>query len=592
MSPQKTKNENRGWKILFSYLIKYQKNIFLLSVLGVITATASAFSPFIIGKFFDSISSTQSIEFVGLILPKWAFFLLIWLFLTVIANTIDWIIDNKARLIGTYLPAIYPAEAIKHLLHLPISFHKEHKIGVIWDKFARAGNNLANIIENIVITLTPQLLSVFIGLIIALYINIPLGGVLIFGMIIYILSLTQVVPPIVKLQRLGNRAWNRAYGDAYDVVSNISTIKQATAESYAGQHVFNRFVNGAARTWYKVEKIWNNINFLQRAVVALTRMTIFIVSVYFIHSQIITLGELVAFNVYSMMIFQPISQIARNWQVIQNGIVALERAQKILDLPEENVNRKSLLSPKITGEVEFQGVYFKYKKNKDYVLNNVSFKINQGDTVALVGESGVGKSTLIDLISGYYFPQKGRVLISGIDTRKLDLYSLREKIAVVPQEVVLFNDTIKNNIKYGKSDIKEKTLIEATRIAHADEFIEKFPNKLNQIVGERGVKLSVGQKQRIAIARAVLRSPSILVLDEPTSALDSKTERNLTESLEFLMRGRTTFIIAHRLSTVRKAHKIIVLEGGSVAEIGSHDELMSKTDGVYKKLYELHIGLK
>ena len=235
---------------------------------------------------------------------------------------------------------------------------------------------------------------------------------------------------------------------------------------------------------------------------------------------------------------------------------------------------------------------FAYGKKHKLILNNINFEVASGETVALVGESGVGKTTLIDLISLYFPPSSGEILIDGHNGRRLDLKFLRGAIAVVPQEPSLFNDTIKNNIKYGNFEASDEEIIEAARLAHCREFIEKFPEQYNQIVGWRGIKLSTGQKQRITIARAFLRNPKILILDEPTSALDAKSEKFIQESLEKLMKGRTTFIIAHRLSTVRKADKILVLHEGKITEQGKHEELIQVPNGVYRNLYELQIGLK
>jgi ABC-type multidrug transport system fused ATPase/permease subunit len=212
--------------------------------------------------------------------------------------------------------------------------------------------------------------------------------------------------------------------------------------------------------------------------------------------------------------------------------------------------------------------------------------------IAFVGETGAGKSTSAELISGYYFANSGTVTIDGHDIRSISLRELRSQIAIVPQEVVLFNASVLDNVRYGRPDATDEEVYEAVRKAHADAFIDKFPKKYEQEVGERGIKLSVGQKQRIAIARAILRNPRILILDEPTSALDAETERYITNSLEELMQGRTTFIIAHRLSTVRQADKILVLKDGSIAEQGTHDELVAKEGGVYRHLYELNTGVK
>jgi ABC-type multidrug transport system fused ATPase/permease subunit len=209
----------------------------------------------------------------------------------------------------------------------------------------------------------------------------------------------------------------------------------------------------------------------------------------------------------------------------------------------------------------------------------------------LVGESGVGKSTTISLISGYYFPTQGNVLIDGIDTRKLNLTTLRQQIAVVPQEVALFNDTLLANIRYGSFGASHENVVRVAREAHMEEFISGLPHGYETIVGERGIKLSVGQKQRVAIARAILRNPAILILDEPTSALDAHTEQIVTEALEKLMRGKTTFIIAHRLSTVRKADVVLVFQKGKIVEKGTHNELVAKEGGVYRRLYDYQIGL-
>ncbi|OGZ02495.1 MAG: hypothetical protein A2390_02015 [Candidatus Liptonbacteria bacterium RIFOXYB1_FULL_36_10] len=207
--------------------------------------------------------------------------------------------------------------------------------------------------------------------------------------------------------------------------------------------------------------------------------------------------------------------------------------------------------------------------------------------VALVGKSGVGKTTLMDLAGKYYLPQVGRVEIDGVDLKKINLQSLREQMAVVPQEVMLFNDTVLNNIRYAKPKASEKEVKEAAKMANAHEFIMKFSKGYRQVVGERGIKLSTGQKQRIAIARAILRNPRILILDEATSALDSESEKLIQEALKKLVEGRTTFIIAHRLSTIQNADKIIVLENGKIAEMGRHEDLMKNPDGIYRNFWEL-----
>jgi subfamily B ATP-binding cassette protein MsbA len=303
-----------------------------------------------------------------------------------------------------------------------------------------------------------------------------------------------------------------------------------------------------------------------------------------------TLGELLAFNAYAAMIFGPFVTIARQWQTIQNGIVNIQQTEKVLQTETEKYTPENAIKEPLKGDLTFDRVSFHYDAGKP-VLQDISFEVKAGEVVALVGESGVGKSTLVDLISAYNFPTEGKVLIDGHPIQQMDLKRFRQQIAVVPQEVVLFNDKIRTNIKYGNFHATDEEMIEAARKAHAVDFIEKFPEKWDQIVGERGVKLSVGQKQRVAIARAILRNPRILILDEPTSALDAGSEKIITQSLDELMKGRTTFIIAHRLSTVRRADKILVFKEGKIIESGKHDELLKIEGGEYRRLYELQIGL-
>jgi subfamily B ATP-binding cassette protein MsbA len=321
-----------------------------------------------------------------------------------------------------------------------------------------------------------------------------------------------------------------------------------------------------------------------------TQITIFVISIFYVQHGTMTPGELVAFNGYAAMMLGPFVSLGQQWQTIQNGIVAIVRAENILTLPTEKYIPNNAIAPaKLAGEVAFDNVSFGYSKGGE-ILKNISFHIKPGEKVALVGESGVGKTTIIDLLSGFYFPQEGHITIDGIDIKKMNLTNYRSHIGVVPQEPALFNDTIESNILYGNPKRSNKEMIEAAKEAYANDFIEGFKKKYKTIVGWRGIKLSIGQKQRIALARAFLRDPDILVLDEPTSALDARSEELVKISFRKLMAGRTSFIIAHRLSTVREADKILVLKDGQVAEMGNHAELVKLPNGVYRSLYELQTG--
>ncbi len=311
-----------------------------------------------------------------------------------------------------------------------------------------------------------------------------------------------------------------------------------------------------------------------------------------IATGVLSIGELVAMNGYAMMIFGPFVSLGFSWQNIQNSITVAAHAEEIFDSDAEQYAPKgSKYLNLIKGDVVFKNVSFRYAPEQPEVLSGINLDVKSGQTVALVGESGVGKSTAISLISGYYFPSEGSVFVDGVDTRKIDLINLRKQIAVVPQEVALFNDTIETNIKYGSFEAIHEDVKRVAASAHIDEFIASLPEGYETVVGERGIKLSVGQKQHISIAMAMLRNPSILILDEPTSALDAQTEKFVTEALEKLMVDRTTFIIAHRLSTVRRADKILVFQKGQIIETGTHDELILREGGVYRHLYEYQVGL-
>jgi ABC-type multidrug transport system fused ATPase/permease subunit len=588
---QKINRENlyTGLKVLLKYIGQYRREITILSIMGIFSAIGNGIIPYIIGRFFDVITSKETIDIFSYFIPVYIALLTLWAFIQFITYILDWKINILSEKFSNIIWLDYLSKGFGYLLLLPIGFHKTNKIGEISSKINVAASALETIAGRIVIDLSPQILSIVIAFGVAFYLKPLLAIFLLLGIVIYVLIFSTKIKHTATYQKEYWDVLNFVFGESYGVVENALAIKQATAEDYERERLSTK-MKSAVPLWMKLTNLWGSLTLYQRMTILTTQIFIFVFSVYYIQLGVMTIGELIAFNTYAAMVFGPFIVIARNWQTIQNGIVNIQDTEKILEMDTEPYESEGSVKLSLEGNIDLKNVFFQYETGKQ-VLEDISFSIKGGQVIALVGESGVGKTTLIDLISAYHFPTKGEILIDGHEIKKVNLKTFRQQIGVVPQEVVLFNDTILMNIKYGNFNVTDEQVKEVAKKAHAYDFIEKFPQKWDQIVGERGVKLSVGQKQRVAIARAMLRNPKILILDEPTSALDAGSEKIITESLDELMKGKTTFIIAHRLSTVRKADKILVFKDGKVIESGTHDELLLIEGGEYRRLYELQIGL-
>jgi len=306
----------------------------------------------------------------------------------------------------------------------------------------------------------------------------------------------------------------------------------------------------------------------------------------------LSLGDLMMFLVYLLMLLEPLATLAESAASLQNNLAALDRVFDLLQEPREFASTsgaKLIHRDNVRGEIELDHVEFAYPGNTRHVIEQVSLTVPAGNTVALVGPSGAGKTTLCNLVARFYDPQAGRVLLDGVDIRSFDVESYRRLLGIVEQDVFLFDGTVAENIAFGRPAATDAELIAAAEVANAAEFIQHLPNGYDTIIGERGVKLSGGQRQRLAIARAVLADPKILVLDEATSNLDSESEQLIQQGLSRLMAGRTCFVIAHRLSTIRHADQIVVLQDGRIWETGTHDELMAQ-GGRYRWMVELQTG--
>ncbi len=304
----------------------------------------------------------------------------------------------------------------------------------------------------------------------------------------------------------------------------------------------------------------------------------------------LSFGVFGVFLAFLLSMIRPLKKLSNVHAINQQALAASTRIYEVLEEePKIKETAKAVVKKEFKQKINFEDVWFRYSETDDYALKNLNLEVKKGEVIALVGHSGAGKTTLVSLLPRFYDPTKGRVLIDGVDLRGLALKPLRGLVAVVSQEMVLFNSTVKDNIAYGREGATEEAIIEAAKKAHAYEFVMNCPDKFNTVVGDRGVRLSGGEKQRLAIARAILKDAPILILDEATSHLDSVSEQLIKDALNKLLEGKTAFIIAHRLSTVQKADKIVVLDKGRIAESGTHSILLE--EGVlYRQLYNLQFN--
>ena len=568
----------KDFEPIIKYLRPYKKIIATAAVFTVFENVSQLITPVIYGSAIDIVVKQQAIgRQIFILLAAWI----------VIVFLGDWFGRMKSRRsaeIAFKASQNIIVQPISHLLKLPLSFHKSKKIGEIIQRFTRADNYMYQLVENGIFEITPNILTAVFAFIIIAWIQWQMAAIYIAFIILYFVLTIIMTNPIIEQQKKLNKIFERAYGDIFDRTPNIVSIKSNSTENMEYQRNTKNFSAGF-QNYMSQMTMWLRLSVWQRALFTFNFLALFTLGIYFIQNGQITIGQFVMILAYINILSSALTSLGGNYKRLQEGVAAINRADKIFaEIPEDYDAPGATELQNVKGNIEFNRVNFSYDKKN--ILEDISFKVNAGKMVAIVGKSGEGKSTLADLISRYNIPQKGQILLDGTDINKIKLKSLRDAIAIVPQEIDLFNDTIKNNIAYSKIEAGDKEIIRAAKLAHCHEFISEFPQKYEQIVGEKGVKLSTGQKQRVAIARAILRDPKILILDEATSALDSESEKYVQEALEEVMKGRTTFVIAHRLSTIRRADLILVLEDGKIVESGDHAELL-RQEGVYHKLSEL-----
>lgn len=474
------------------------------------------------------------------------------------------------------------------IISLPIYFFEQRRVGELMSRITSDVGMLQGLITTTVAEFIRQILTIIVGIVIISMISWKLTLFMLATFPIVIAVALVFGRYIRKLAAESQKELAAANVIVEETFQSINVVKSYTNEileinRYGGS--LNKVVDIAMKT----AKFRGG--FISFIIFALFGSIIGIVwyAGTLVMKNELAINEMITFVFYTMFIGGSLNGLGEMIASIQVAIGASERVLDILDEKSEvAVDKKSELNKKIYGEVEFKNVAFNYPSRADLeVLTDINLKIKSGEKIALVGYSGAGKSTIVQLLLRFYDTIGGEILVDGKDIKKYNITDLRNNMAIVPQEVMLFGGTIYENISYGKPDATEAEVIVAAKKANAMEFIDSFPEKLQTIVGERGIKLSGGQRQRIAIARAILKDPAILLLDEATSALDSESEKLVQSALETLMEGRTTIIIAHRLSTIRTVDNIYVIKAGKIQESGSHEALLLQNDGIYANLVKL-----
>jgi len=590
-------NRYRIWRLL-NFARPYWWQLAGLTLLTFVTSTLSLVYPAFTGKIVDSVIQKNQDALRSIIFSLLA--------LALVQGIVGFIKSFWTTYVGERVLVDLRTKVYAHLQQLPLSFFQNNRTGELLSRLTNDVTLVRGSVTGDVVSLAQNLITLLIGIVIVIagpdtllsqvgQFNIHLPGgrsTASFGPTLLVIALILV--PIFLLPLFTSR-YLRRY-----VKRELATLSEATAaseESIGNAKVVKAFTREDYETSRYNALAWQQFGItMKRArlsaavqagttLLGLAGLAVFLwYGSTAVLNGSLTIGTLVTIVIYLAVLTQPFIALSNLYGQFQIALGAAERIFDLLDQPitlADNLNAAPL--PPIQGSLSFEHVRFGYNEETQ-VLHDVSFEARRGQVVALVGPSGAGKTTIANLIPRFFDVQGGRITVDGYDIREVQVKSLREQIGIVLQEPVLFGTTIRENIAYGRLDATQAEIEQVARSANAHEFIEKLPESYNTLVGERGVKLSGGQRQRIAIARALLRNPRILILDEATSSLDNESESLVQEALERLMHDRTTIVIAHRLTTIQNADKIVVIEQGRIIEQGSHAELLAM-EGAYYRLY-------
>ena len=502
----------------------------------------------------------------------------------IIQTVMQYFMQYQGHIVGVRMQADMRRDVFEHLQKLPFSYFDEHKTGVIMSRIVNDLMDISEFAHHGPEDLFISLVTVVGAFIILCTVNVPLTlitfAVLPF-LVLFIIKKRSAMTMAFRKNRIEIAEVNASLENSIAGirVSRAFTGEREEEKKFAENN--QRYVTVRERSYRVMAEFFSGTNFLT----SLMNVVILAAGGYCVYRGVINVGDMVAYMLFINMFVNPIKKLIQFVEMFQNAITGYVRFQELMNVEPEQDEKGAIELKDVRGEIVFDDVTFHYDENKE-VLSHISLTFPQGKMVAIVGPSGGGKTTLCNLIPRFYEISGGSILVDGHDIRDVTRASLRRQIGIVQQDVFLFTGTIFDNIAYGKLGASREEVYEAAKKANIHDYIMSLPEGYDTFVGERGVKLSGGQKQRISIARVFLKNPPILVLDEATSALDNVTENYIQDSLDELCKNRTTIVVAHRLSTIKNADEIIVMDRDGIEERGTHEELLARGNGIYKELYE------